>query len=107
MTAPTESRLPPQTEEIIRSLRARLPELRRRYGITYLSLFGSYVRGEQKRRSDLDLLVEFDDRPLSLLGLVALERHLSSVAGVPVDLVEKQTLQPAIGRHILEEVIPV
>jgi len=51
--------------------------------------------------------VEFDDWPLSFLGLVALERHLSSVAGVPVDLVEKQTLKPAIGRHILQEVIPV
>ncbi len=94
-------------DEILATLRAHLPELRQRYGIRSLGVFGSYVRGEQRRRSDLDLLVEFDDRALSLFDFVEIENYLSELLGVKVDLVEKSTLKPAIGRHILEEVVPV
>jgi len=65
------------------------------------------VRGEQHGRSDLDVLVEFGDEPLTLLDFIALENELSRLLGVPVDLVEKQTLKPGIGRAILEEVVPV
>ena len=91
-------------EEITRILRQHLPELRERYGVKSLGIFGSYLHGRQRSRSDLDLLVEFDDRPLSLLDFVRLENHLSDLLGVKVDLVEKSALKPAIGRRILEEV---
>jgi len=47
-------------------LRQHLPALREHYGVRFMGVFGSYVRGEQRRGSDLDLLVEFDDRPLTL-----------------------------------------
>ena len=94
-------------EQILQTLRAHLPELRARYGVRTLGVFGSYIRGEHGRRSDLDLLVEFDDRPLSLLRFIELEQHLSDLLGLKVDLVERQTLKPAIGRRILEEVRPL
>jgi len=97
----------PDLDQVICLLRQHLPELRRCYGVRSLGIFGSYVRGEQKRRSDLDLLVEFEDRLLTLLQIIALERELSKLVGVKVDLVEKQTLKPAIGRQILQEVVPV
>ena len=88
-------------------LRQHLPALRDHYGVHSLGVFGSYVRGEQRPRSDLDLLVEFDARPLTLIQVITLEQHLSDLLGVQVDLVEKKTLKPAIGRHILQEVVPV
>jgi predicted nucleotidyltransferase len=44
-------------------LRQHLPALREHYGVCFMGIFGSYVRSEQQRGSDLDLLVEFDDRP--------------------------------------------
>ena len=88
-------------------LRLHLPKLRRQYGVQSLGLFGSYVRGDQRPGSDLDLLVEFDDRRLTLLEFIALENYLSDLLGVKVDLVEKETLKPAIGRHILREVVPI
>jgi len=94
-------------DEIIRILREELPQLRERYGVRSLGIFGSYLRGEQGRCSDLDVLVEFDERPLTLLGFVGLENYLSDLIGAKVDLVEKSTLKPAIGRRILEEVRPV
>jgi predicted nucleotidyltransferase len=89
------------------TLRTHLPEIRERYGVRALWLFGSYVRGEQGKRSDLDILVELDDRPLSLLKFIELEYYLSDLVGVKVDLVEKETLKPVIGRRILTEIVPV
>jgi predicted nucleotidyltransferase len=84
-----------------------LPRLREQYGVKSLGLFGSYVRGQQAQESDLDILVEFDDRPLTLLQFVRLENELSDLLGVKVDLVEKAALKPAIGRRVLEEFVPV
>lgn len=94
-------------DKTLRTLRDHLPELRERYGVRSLWLFGSHVRGSQHKRSDLDMLVELDDRRLSLLKFVELEHFLSNLVGVKVDLVEKDTLKPAIGRNILEEVVSV
>ncbi|MFB0546937.1 MAG: nucleotidyltransferase family protein [Anaerolineae bacterium] len=96
----------PSPGEIIRTLRARRPELRERYGVSALWLFGSYVRGEQGKRSDLDVLVEFDRTP-TLLEFVDLQYYLRDLLGVKVDLVMKKALKPAIGRRILEEAVPV
>ena len=84
-------------------MRQHLPELRERYGVRALWLFGSHVRKEQRKTSDLDILVEFDRVP-SLLEFVRLERHLGEVVGKRVDLVMKSALKPAIGRHILAEI---
>ena len=55
----------------------------------------------------LDALVEFDDDTLSLLKFIEMERYLSELLGVKVDLVEKSGLRPTIGRRILEEVKPI
>jgi predicted nucleotidyltransferase len=94
-------------DRTLHTLRTHLPEIRERYGVRALWLFGSYVRGEQGKRSDLDILVELDDRPLSLLKFIELEYYLSDLVGVKVDLVEKETLKPVIGRRILTEIVPV
>ena len=98
----------PNLEQILTILREHMPELHERYSVRNLWVFGSFVRGEAKRRSDLDLLVEFEERNLlSLIGFIGLERQLSELLGVKVDLVEKSVLKPAIGRRILEEIVPV
>ncbi len=94
-------------QEAVQILQMHLPELQRSYGVRSLGIFGSFVRGEQQPASDLDILVEFDDRPLSLFRFIELENQLSDWLGVRVDLIEKSTLKPAIGRHILAEVVPV
>ena len=92
--------------ETFRILKAHLPELREHYGVNSLWIFGSYVRDEQRKRSDLDILVKFDRTP-SLLEFVRLERHLGELLNMKVDLVMKSALRPAIGRRILEEAHPV
>ena len=92
-------------EEIKKILKENQAVLREKFKVKEMGIFGSFVRGEQKKkRSDLDILVEFD-QPISLLEFVALERHLSEIIGEKVDLVMKSALKPRIGKHILEEVI--
>ena len=50
-------------EEVLSSLKALMPDLKKSFGVESLGVFGSYARGETKRRSDLDLLVEFHRVP--------------------------------------------
>lgn len=88
----------------IRILRQHLPEIRGEYSVSYLGVFGSYVRGEQMSESDLDVLVEFDTAP-RLLKYIELEYYLSDLIGVKVDLVTRTGLKPNIGKHILNEAV--
>jgi len=92
--------------EILEILRQHIPMLAERYSVEKLEVFGSYVRAEQKKDSDLDILVTFDEVP-SLLTFIAIENYLSDLLGVKVDLVMKDSLKPKIGKHILREAIPV
>ncbi len=88
------------------TLHQRLPELTEQYNVATLEIFGSYVRHEQRKDSDLDILVTFS-KPPSLFKFVRLENYLSDLLDVKVDLVMKDSLKPAIGKHILREVVPV
>jgi len=93
-------------DEIVRILKADKEELKKRYGVKEIGVFGSYVREEAGRESDLDILVEFDtDADMGLLKFINMENHLSDILSVKVDPVMKSALKPIIGKHILEEVI--
>ncbi len=87
-------------------LQAKKADLKAQYHIKQLGIFGSYVRGEAKPDSDLDLLIEFEaGQHFGLLTFCHLENYLSELLGVNVDLVMKDSLKPKIGRQILSEVI--
>jgi len=60
--------------------------------ISYLALFGSYLHKDNKKDSDVDLLVEFSKDDKSLLDLVRIERYFSQYLGKKVDLVTKNSL---------------
>lgn len=81
-------------------------ELKKRFKVKTIGVFGSYVRSEQGVNSDVDVLVEFEE-PVGLFEFMALENYLSDLLGVKVDLVSKKALKPHIGEHILEEVIMI
>lgn len=88
-------------DEIRKALRACLPEIRERYGVTSIGVFGSYARGEAAPGSDIDLIVEFD-RPIGW-ELVDLTDYLESRLGQKVDLVIRRSLHPLIRDTILAE----
>ena len=93
-------------EKILEILRQHIPMLTERYSVERLEIFGSYVRSEQKKDSDLDILVTFKEVP-SLLTFIAMENYLSDLLGIKVDLVMKDSLKPKIGQQILREAIPI
>lgn len=93
-------------DRIINILKEHKEELKEKYEVKEIGVFGSYVRREQKKKSDIDILVEFEpDARISLLDFVGLENYISDLLGARVDLVEKSALKPRIGKHILSEVI--
>lgn len=93
-------------QKILEILCQQMPWLAERYSVETLEVFGSYVRSEQKKDSDLDILVTFKEVP-SLLTFIAIENYLSDLLGVKVDIVMKDSLKPKIGQQILCEAIPV
>lgn len=97
---------PINLERITNVLREHKLELKEKYGIKEIGIFGSYVRKDQKKDSDLDILVEFEkDTKMGLLRFINLQNYISDFLGVKVDLVSKKALKPRIGKHILREVI--
>lgn len=91
---------------ILMALQDMMPRLREKYRVASLSIFGSWVRGEQTEKSDLDILVEFFEPP-GLITFLTLEDELSTRLGLKVDLVPKGSLKPAIKNNVLHEAIPV
>jgi predicted nucleotidyltransferase len=89
-------------EEIKRLLREKKRELRERFRVKSIGIFGSYVRGEASKHSDIDILVEFEVSP-GFFEFLELEEYLSKLLGIKVDLVTKKALKPHIGKNILEE----
>jgi predicted nucleotidyltransferase len=96
----------PTLRRSVAILKKELPELAARYRVKSLGVFGSYVNKHATRRSDLDILVEFDKTP-NLFEFMDLEEHLERVLKVKVDLVSRQALRGEIGKRILDEVVTV
>ncbi len=96
----------PTLKKIKKILSEYKPALALEYKVKEIGVFGSYVRGGQNKRSDLDILVVFD-KPISLIKFIGLENRLSGLIGVKVDLVMKDSLKPRIGGRILKEVVNI
>ena len=93
-------------EAIMEKIRGNMSYLQERYKVKNVGVFGSYIRGDNNKESDVDILVEFHEPP-TLLEFVALERHIGELAGMKVDLVMRTALKPGIGERILQEVVYV
>ncbi|MEJ5338320.1 MAG: nucleotidyltransferase family protein [Aquificaceae bacterium] len=91
-------------EEIKNKLIELKPYLREKYKIKEIGIFGYYVRRKQKKGSDLDILLEFEETP-DLFTYIEIESFLSKKLKVRVDLIMKSALKPYMGRRILKEVV--
>jgi hypothetical protein len=91
-------------EEVKELLRTHAQTLRDKYGIRVVGIFGSYSRGTQKKKSDIDLIAELD-RPISLLELVGAQIYLSEILQKKVDLVAKDDLREELKKEILDNTI--
>lgn len=91
-------------DEISKKLVSLKKELHERYAVSKIEVFGSYVRGEQREKSDLDVLVEFD-RTIDLLDLVSLEMYISEQLGIKADVIPKRSIRSELRDIILNEAI--
>ena len=93
-------------DEIKKLLAKHRKTLENKYKVKSMGVFGSFVRGKQKKKSDIDILVEFSETP-DLFEFLDLEEYLKEILGRKVDLVTKNALKPLIKDRILSEVVYV
>jgi len=93
-------------EELKVQLEALKPLLVERYGVESIAIFGSYSRGEQTAKSDLDIVVSFSG-PIGVYRFIEVEEFLGEMLGVKVDLVQKGALLPMIKDQILAETVSI
>ncbi|MGH7450631.1 MAG: nucleotidyltransferase family protein [bacterium] len=93
-----------KSEEILKTLTDQREEIKRRYKAEVKGLFGSFVRGEEKRESDVDILVDFDERA-DLFDYVGLGLFLEEKLNRKVDIVPQKALREEIKANVLQEVV--
>lgn len=91
-------------QSLLRQLEGVAEEIRRRYRAEIVGIFGSYVRGEQRETSDLDVLVRFTPGA-TLFDLVGLADFLEERLGIRVDIVPVDTLREEIRDRVLQEAV--
>jgi predicted nucleotidyltransferase len=104
--AATALGLPPDRERVLRVLRDHAAELRRRFRVRSLWLFGSVARGDALGGSDIDVMVEFEPGPLDFFDhYMGLKSRLEELLGRRVDLVEREALPPDVRTRIEGEAV--
>lgn len=91
----------------IKKLEKIIVPILKRNGVVKAGVFGSVVRGEAKKKSDIDILIEVKAKKFSLLDLVGLESALEEKLRRKVDLVEYSTIHPRLRDRILNEEVRI
>lgn len=76
-------------EELKQILAEHKLDIKKKFKVKSIGIFGSYVRNEQKKRSDVDVLVEFVE-PVGMFDFLDLEEYLQNIFQLKVDLVSKR-----------------
>jgi hypothetical protein len=92
--------------EKIEEIKGKILSILKRYKVKRAGIFGSMVRGEENKESDIDILVEIVDR-MSLLDFAGLKLELEEALGQRVDLGEYSTIKPIIKEQILSEEVSI
>jgi predicted nucleotidyltransferase len=97
----------PQTkQEIMRLLRKQLPYLQEKYGVQRIAIYGSFAKGNQTKKSDVDIFIQLM-KPLGL-EFVELAYHLEKVLKKKVDLATFNTLKRSLEnpryKHIASDI---
>ncbi len=93
-------------EEIKEILKKHKNEIKKEFKAEIIGIFGSYVRGEEKPESDVDVLVRFMEGA-TIFDLVGLAEFLEEKLGIRADVVSERALRPELKEQILKEVVTV
>ena len=93
-------------QAVLRRLTGSIKEIRQRFSVKALSIFGSIARDETSDDSDVDVLVVFDQKA-NFDGFMELKFYLEELLGTSVDLVTDKALRPQVRQAIEREMINV
>jgi len=91
---------------ILKILKENKDLLKEKYNVKDIGLFGSYSRGTQTKKSDIDLLINFSE-PIDFFKLFELEEFLSNLLGAKVEIVTPNSIKKIIKPYILQDIIYV
>ncbi len=94
-----------ESSEIKRIKRKIVPTLKK-YGIKRAGIFGSYVKGKQKKKSDVDILI-LPPKNISLIGFIHIKHELEEKLNKKVDLISYRGIHPLIKDQILQEEVKI
>ena len=94
------------TETEIEKIKLKVIPVLKKHGVKKASMFGSFMRGEEKENSDVDILVEIK-RNISLLDFIGLKQEVEEALKRKVDLVEYNTIKPFLRERILANNIKI
>ena len=94
-------------EEIVAYLKKNKRFFYDRFGVTRMGIFGSFVRGEQTRSSDIDMIVEIEKGRKNIHSFLQLRRFLEKELAKKIDLGFEHSLKPIVRDKIKEQIIYV
>ncbi|MCK5624916.1 nucleotidyltransferase domain-containing protein [Candidatus Pacearchaeota archaeon] len=86
----------------LKKIEKKIIPILKKHNIKRAGFFGSYARGEEKKNSDIDLLVKLE-KHLSLFDVIGIKLELEKVIKKKIDLVEYETIRPELKEIILKE----
>ena len=92
--------------EEIEKIKTKILPVLKECKVTKAGIFGSYARGEQKKNSDIDILIKINDEA-GLIEIIRLKRMLQKAAKKKIDLVEYETIRPELKTNILRDEISI
>jgi hypothetical protein len=95
-----------EEDKRIEKIADKIVPLLKKYGVTRAGIFGSYARGDMKKKSDIDILVEIREE-MSLLDIIGLKLELEKILKKKVDLVEYSAIKSRIKKQILNEEVRI
>jgi len=90
----------------IKQIKSKIVKILKKHNVVRAGIFGSYARGEEKKDSDIDILVEIKKK-ISLFDFAGIKIELEEKLGRKVDLVEYKIIKPRIREHILNSEVRI
>jgi len=90
----------------IEEIKKKIIPILKKFNVTKAGIFGSYARGEQKKKSDIDILIKIDNSA-DLFDLIRLKLTIEKKMKKKVDLVEYELIRKEIRENVLKEEVPI
>ena len=91
------------TNKEVNQIKKKIVPILKKNKVVRAGIFGSFARGEQKKKSDVDILVDIRNENMSLLDIVKLKILLEKIVKRKVDLIEYENLHPLIKKEALAQ----